>query len=296
MQQFLKDMPIFVELAQHKSFTQAADHLDMPISTLSRRISALEKGLGIQLFVRSTRSVELTESGEIFFERCRFILDEVENARNYVVHQSKRPTGTIKITTLHDIYFQYMQGVFSSFAAQHPGIQLYTTFDAHWVDLETEPYDLQIRVGPLPDSDLKVRRLGTVTPAIYASPKLLEFYNPQEPQDLKHVPCICLSQFGNSLTLRKKDGTQATVKVQAAHYASSGIVNIEMALAGLGTVILAGAQATHYEKTGELVRILPEWYPPDANISLLRRPGTTPARVQLMVDFLVKYFENLSAN
>ncbi len=204
MERLLRDMPLFVEVAKRRSFTLAADALDMPVSTLSRRIAALEKELGLPLLRRNSRNVELTESGKEFFERCDFIVAEAEMARDIVTRNMKSPTGRVRIALTGDIYHAYMRGAFSAFAAEWPGIHLQVHFSERAVDLLTEPFDLDIRRGPLPDSGLKARRLITLWPSLYASPKLLESYSaPKEPRDLRNTPCITLAQAGDRWTMRK---------------------------------------------------------------------------------------------
>lgn len=124
----LRDIPLFVEVAKHKSFTLAAEKLDMYISTLSRRIASLEESLKVTLFLRSTRHVELTDSGRVLYERYRYLLSEVENVRDEVIHNMTQPVGPVRIAVPADIFHTYMRGTLRDFAKKWPGIHLSVRF------------------------------------------------------------------------------------------------------------------------------------------------------------------------
>lgn len=286
-------MPLFVEVARQKSFTRAADALDMPLSTVSRRIIALEKDLGIPLFFRSARKVELTENGQAFFERCGFILTEVDAAWEELSRDMKSPTGKVRVSMPTDFYHNYLSGTLGSFAAQWPGIALHVQLSERWVDLHSEPYDLDIRIGKIPDSNLRVRGLFTVQPVLYASPKLLEFYPPpEEPSELSRMPCVSLMQQGEVWTLNKEKRTE-TIFIRAAHMTNNVSVLLELALAGLGAGWFLPAMTSRYEAAGELVRLLPGWTHFKVTVSIVTATNRIPQRVRLFIDHLVAYFNGL---
>lgn len=292
LNRLLRDLPLFVEVAKQKNFTRAADVLEMPLSTISRRIQALEKELGVPLFYRSARKVELTESGKAFFERCGFIMAEAEAAWEELARNMKTPAGRVRISVPADIYHVYLRGAFGSFAAQWPGIQLYVNFSQRWVDLLSEPYDLDIRIGPLPDSNLKARKLVTLRPALYASPKLLEFYPaPEKPADLSKLPCIIAH---NGVWVMSKGEQTESVSVHPAHVVNSGGIALELALAGLGVTWLVPVIASRYEESGELVPLLPGWTYPSADINIVMASSQVPKRVRLFVEHLVDFFSGAS--
>src|SRR5882757_4010933 len=151
-------MRLFVEVARTKSFRRAAEALDMPNSTLSRHIAELEKTIGLQLLHRSTRKVELTAAGEVYFKRCQSIVEEARMAHESLVDVVERPSGTLR------------------------------------VDLQSEPFDLAIRIGPSPTapSTLVARQIGLLPRYLYASPAYLKAAPPlNHPDDLiHHVVCV----------------------------------------------------------------------------------------------------------
>ena len=124
MEQFLKEMPLFVEVARHKSFTLAAEVLEMPVSTLSRRVAALEKKLGVPLLYRNSRNVELTESGKIFYERCDFIVSDAKAACEAVTQNMSKPSGWVRFSIPGDVYMSFFEDALSSFAKAWPDIHL----------------------------------------------------------------------------------------------------------------------------------------------------------------------------
>lgn len=295
MHSLLRDMPLFMEVAKHKSFTLAAEALDMYISTLSRKIAQLEKDLGISLFVRSTRHVELTESGKMLHERCRYLLAETESIYDEVIQHTTRPSGPVRIAVSADLYHTYLWGIASRFARQWPDIQLHIHFTQQWVDLVTDPFDLDIRVGTLPDSDLRARKLASMTPVLYASRSLMEKYDePKSPKDLKDFPCIGFERNGSTWRMRKGKKTES-VTVKIVHQVNSISTALELALAGLGITWLVPMTLKHPAiKESDLVPVLPGWTVPDIEINVVMAKSQLPHRVRLFLDFLVDHFERTS--
>ena len=290
MDHLLYDMPLFVEVAKAKSFSLAAAALDMPVSTVSRRIAAMERKMGIALFYRNTRSVELTENGKEFFASCSLIVSEARNACDTLIHNVRSPTGKIRLSIPGDLYHIYLMGALSEFSVAHPGIQLHVHFSTRWVDLLTEPFDLEIRAGRLPDSDLKVRKLATLNPGLYAAPGLLKEHPPiRKPKDLMNIPCISLSHQGNIWELHKKDRIER-VSIQARHTVNSPSIGMEFALSGQGVTPLIETIAAPFRENGKLVLILPEWKTPDVDISIVMAGNHLPHRIRLFVDYLADCF------
>lgn len=294
MKDILRDMPYFVEVARQKSFTKAAEILDVPISTLSRRISALEKALGAPLFLRTTRSVELTENGERFFTSCEFIIREAEGSMERLRQDLQQPSGRVRISLMQELYFVYLRGSFSEFALKYPDIQLQAHFSTRWVDLLTEPFDLELRVGSLPDSSLVARRLGTIRVGLYAAPSLLEKIPPPEhPLDLAELPFILPDWQLSTDSYLMRDGEKLHVVPKARHTTNSQAMTLEFALAGLGLAGLVEPVGDRFAKRGRLVRLLPDWEAPSVNISAVMPTAQPPMRVRLLIDHLLEHFNDI---
>ena len=290
MSTLLRDMPLFVEVAKQKSFSKAAENLDMYVSTLSRRIAGLENDLGVPLFLRSTRTVELTESGKTLFERCEYILMETDNAREAVVGNMTGLAGPVRLSIPEYLYHALLHGVFSRFAAIWPDIRLSVNFNEDPVDLMTQPYDIDFRAGPLEDSTLKARKMLRIEPCMYASPKLFESYPlPEKPGDLRFVPCICFSRIGPVWAM-EKGRRRVSVPVKVTHTFGSIFLCYEFALAGHGVAMVRKHLGAEDEKNGKLIRVLPEWSGPCHDMFLVTAGGQTPRRVKVFVDFLADHF------
>lgn len=293
MERFLANLPLFVEVAKHRSFTRAAENLDMYASTLSRRIAALEKEIGVSLLLRNTRNVELTEAGKLLLERGDFILEEVKNTREAVVGNMLNPRGPVRVSLFEDIYNSVLRGVFSDFASMWPGIQLHINFNERPVDLLTEPYDVDFRNGPLTDSSLKARKVITFETYLYAAPKLLEVYQtPSHPDELRTMPYISLNRVGAFLDLFR-GAEHVAVQTRPVHSFGSVSLVQEFAVAGHGVCMLRSHTAYRDEQAGRLIRLLPEWTGRKHDVFMVMAPGKMPRRVRIFVDYMAEFLAGL---
>jgi len=293
MEFLLRDMPLFVEVAKNKSFTLAADALDMPVSTLSRRIANLEKNLGVPLLHRNSRNVELTDSGRIFFERCDFIVSDAKEACDAITQNMNQPSGWVRFSIPGDVYMTFFEIPLADFARKWPDIHLEIHFNDRWVDLLTEPYDLDLRIGDLPDSNLKARRIGSGRPWLMASPSLMEKFNtPTHPKDLEGIPSITHTHRShNALEFTNRDGDTVEVKLKAVHSFNSMSATQVFVLEGFGMGIMPARIATQYIEEGRLVRLLSDWNLPSISAYLVMASSQLPLRVRLLIDHLVNYLQ-----
>jgi DNA-binding transcriptional LysR family regulator len=289
----LREIPLFIEVARQKSFTRAADILDMPLSTVSRRISELEKQLNIPLFFRNARKVELTESGKLFCRYCDTIVTEAKASMDALKNNLERPSGVIRLVLPSEVYHEFLNSKLGYFASKWPSIDLHIYISNRWVDLHFDDYDLNIRAGHLPDSDLKIRKLFTLQPALYASKKLFASHRfPDNPADISTLPCIVRFQDGNEWAFHR-DSHIKTVTIQSKYLVDSNSVALDLALSGAGVAWLIPAQVHHYEISGELIRLLPEWRHASVDLSVVMANTLLPLRIRLFVDYLVKCFSSL---
>src|SRR5471030_1402321 len=146
----LNYMRLFVEVAKVRSFRRAADVLGISNSTLSRNIAELEKTIGLRLLHRSTRRVELTEAGEVYFARCQSIVEEAQMAHEALLDVAERPSGTLRVSMPVDLATGYLTPMLAAFAHAYPQIDFEFDVTPRRVDLQSEPFDLAIRMGPPP--------------------------------------------------------------------------------------------------------------------------------------------------
>lgn len=139
--EFLNDMALFVEVVKARSFRRAAEAMGMPNSTLSRRISGLEKEIGLRLLHRTTRKIELTEAGQLYFDRCKRIVDEARLAHEQLGEMLARPSGVLRASLPVDFANIYLAPLIAEFARLYPGISFEFDLTPRQVDLVSEPVE-----------------------------------------------------------------------------------------------------------------------------------------------------------
>ncbi len=294
MQDFLNDIPLLVEVARQKSFTKAAEKLNIGTSTLSRRIKQLEERMGAVLFYRDTRNVELTDNGQILLDRCEFILEESQRTYDSVVNNMKNISGLIRICMFRDLYDRNMKKALIEFADNYPDIRIDLTCVEHPVDLRTEPYDVAFLIGPSIAPPLIARKLLRIEPFIYASPDLFKrFPIPTTPEDLHQVPCIVLERFGSRWPMF--DGKrQVTIQIQPRYTFSSVDICRDFALAGHGLTLIRRQEAEPYEKAGRLIKILPQWCGGfEHDVHVVTGSPQLPQRIRLFLEHVQVSYDAL---
>jgi DNA-binding transcriptional LysR family regulator len=235
------EMEAFVEAARRMSFTAAADALEIPASVLSRRIKSLEARLGSRLFHRTTRSVGLTESGEVYFSHCTRLLAELRDADEAVTSLQQVPRGTLMLQVPTTFGRLHVAPAIPAFLKQYPNIDVDLTMSDDVVDLVKESVDVAIRIGQLPDSDLVARRLCNNRRILCASPDYLAEHGvPARPEDLENHSCLNFSHLIKSdiWHFDAETGTQA-VSIKGRLRANNTEALREAALAGCGIAYLA---------------------------------------------------------
>ncbi len=192
--ELLRDMALFVEVAKTKSLKRAAETLGIPDSTLSRRLSALEHDIGLRLLSRTTRRIELTEAGLVYFTACKQIVEAAENANEQVRNMAEKPRGRLRLALPVDFSTFFLAPLIAEFAALYPAITFDLRLSEGWVDLSSEGYDVAIRLGVQPDSTLTVRQLSSIYYSLYAAPAYLQLRGePQHPSELAAIPAFAWS-------------------------------------------------------------------------------------------------------
>ncbi len=289
MDSFLTYLPTFIEVARNRSFSIAAANLGTFASTVSRRIALFEQQVGVPLLKRSTRSVELTEAGQTMLKWGLFTLESADSLREELIADQHGAAGTIRMAIHVDAYHELFRGVLSSFARQWPQIKFELTFCEQPINLLTEPFDLTVAMGPLADSSLKSRLLLAGSLRLYAAPSLLErCKTPQEPNDLRRLPCHGRHRsLPNWKLCRGREAVSITVHF--AHVFASIAPVYEFTAAGLGVSLLARPMTAEAVARGELVQVLPEWTGPYKEVYLLMQ-SVQPRRVRLFIDYLTDAF------
>ncbi len=288
----LSYMRLFVEVARAKSFRRAAEAMDMPNSTLSRRISKLEKAIGLRLLHRSTRRVELTEAGELYFKRCQSIVEEARIAHESLLDVAERASGTLRASMPVDLATDYLAPILADFSRAYPQLAFEIDLTPRRVDLQSEPFDLAIRMGPAPTSPsmLVARRLAVLPRYLYAAPAYLKNGPPlRHPTDLsRHVLCIAQGSLKPGETTRFFGQDGAVVEVATASRFAMNSVGLSRALAkqGVGIAALDTELARDDVEMGRLNRVLPEWSLKPIEVHAITDTRFLPARTRLFIDFV----------
>ncbi|SOE94244.1 transcriptional regulator, LysR family [Burkholderia sp. D7] len=290
--ELLSYMRLFVEVARTKSFRGAAEALDMPNSTVSRHISELEKAIGLQLLHRSTRKVELTAAGEVYFKRCQSIVEEARIAHESLLDVVERPSGTLRISMPVDLATGHLAPILSDFAKAYPLISFEFDVTPRRVDLQSDPFDLAIRIGPPPPtpSTLVARQIALLPRYLYASPDYLKAAAPlTHPDELtKHVLCIGQAMTSQEEAWRTFYRGEEEVNVMIASRFRMNSVGLsrELAVSGVGIAVLDTDLAHEDVASGRLRRVLPEWSLAPVPVHAITDTRLLPARTRLFIDFI----------
>ncbi len=288
--QWLSDMALFVEVAKTRSFTKAAANLTMPTSTLSRRISQLEQHLGLRLFTRSTRSLELTEAGQQYYERAQWIVSEAHAAQEDIMRLNQSPAGLIRLSLAVDFGMYYIAPLLAEFNQHYPAIRFDLDLSARRADLFSEPVDMAIRMGELADSSLYARLIAHVSLGLYAAPAYLAQYGtPQQPADLQRHQCIDFkTNDGKSVwALLNKQQTYAFVLNATIRLNNMGMAQ-QLACMGLGICLLGAQVAAPEVQRGRLIPVLSDWQLHLVPAYALTATRLLPQRLRLWLDFLAE--------
>ncbi|MES3020975.1 MAG: LysR family transcriptional regulator [Pseudomonadota bacterium] len=285
------DLLLFARIVESGSFSMAARRVDLPKSTVSRRIALLEAKLGERLLQRTTRKLMLTEFGASLLEHARKVVEEVEAAGALVQHRQLAPSGRLRISLPADFANLSLTQVLSVFMQRYPAITLELDMSPRRVDLVAENFDVAIRMGDLPDdSSLAARRVALEKLALYASPSYIARRGlPEHPDDLlKHDLLCLLSRTGGSQPwVLTRGKVRWERELPAKMTANSPDFLARIACTGAGIAGSSTMFARPHLLKGELVRVLPEWDLPEVT-GWAVFPGRRlmPAKTRVFLDMM----------
>ncbi len=259
----LNEIAVFIKVVQTSSFSQAAKALNLPNSTVSYKVSSLERRLGVTLIQRTTRKLNITPAGEAYYKRCVLGLEEINAAEVEITSIQGEPQGLLRITAPIDIGASVLPSITSKYMAKYPKVRIEVILSDRRVDLLSESVDLAIRAGELKDSTLIAKRIGTTYFVPVASPKYLKINGtPNHPRELIKHKCLQFTPIGIDTWkfVGPKGSLNVSVpgKVMVNHFEMLKM----MALMDDGIAYLPTTFVYPEVKSGKLVRILPEWRSP----------------------------------
>lgn len=285
------DLLIFARVAELGSFSQAAEKMGLPKSTVSRRMAALEQRLGERLLLRTTRRQTITEFGLLLLEHARQVVSEVDAVLALSEHRQSAPSGRLRVSMPSDFANLFLADTLAAFVVKYPGISLELDLSQRRVDLLGEGFDVAIRIGDLPDdSTLAARRLSELSTGLYASVRYLdEFGYPEIPEDLLHHNTAgLLGRNGEPVKWVLINGEAKWEGVPRGRViANSPELLISMIRAGAGIAAVPDQFALADVNKGLLLRVLPDWCLPSDMVSAVF-PGRKlmPAKTRVFIDML----------
>lgn len=264
----LNTCQLFVKVVELESFTAAAEYLDIPKQTISRKIAALEEKFGVRLLERSTRNLRLTGTGEVFYESALEILDLAQRTQNNIGSHAVEPKGHLCISATHLFCEMTLRHVVLNYIKQHPKVTVEILTSNNHVDLYNQNVDVAIKIGPLRDSSLISKRLAPTWMSCLVSPKLIEkFGHPTHPQDLQNFPVIAYNEpiYQGHNSFKFYHQNQISYQLQNTPVLTSNCFWLcrQAALEGLGVVQLPGTLCQKDIQQGKLQPILQDWLPTD---------------------------------
>ena len=258
---YLNEIRIFVKVVQAGSFNQAARGLGMPNSTVSTKVSDLEKRLGITLLQRTTRRLHLTNAGDAYFKRCTEALELLDSAELEATSSQSVPQGILRITAPVEMGNTILPELVRDFVRKHPKVSIALVLTDRLVDLIGEGIDVAIRAGALKDSSLLAKRLGYSHFAPFASPAYLKRHGiPEHPKDLEKHETLKFTTTDEDHWLLFNGKERVRVCIRGA-ITSNDLISIRaLTAAGQGIALLPTFMCSEDLSRKRLVRILPEWF------------------------------------
>lgn len=288
---WLNDVEIFVQVVENGSFTSTAERLNLSKAVVSKYVSRLETELGVRLLYRTTRRLSLTEAGEIFFERCRFGIQELNGARSEVIWMQGAPRGTLKIAVPVSFGVAQLAQIMSKFTAQYPAVDIDMVMDDKKTDIVKDGFDLAVRITEdASENSIVTTRIAPCRHVICAAPSYIEQHGlPEKPSDLLNHTVLTYSYQQSVLrwVFTAPDGTEEAVEVKSKVRINNSLAIREMLLNGVGLTRTPTFVVGPDIAAGRLVALLPDYDAMEISIFLAYpdREFLSP-KVSALIEFL----------
>jgi DNA-binding transcriptional LysR family regulator len=296
--QDLNAMYLFAKVVEHGSYSAAARALGLQTSKLSRRVSDLERQLGVRLLQRTTRRVTVTEIGQTYYHHCAALGAEALAAQEAIDRTRSEPQGVVRMSCPISLVHLPLSPLLAKFLAEHPLVRVYVEMTNRRVDVVEEGFDLALRVRtpPLEPSNLAMRKLGDSGAVLVGSPGLLgKLGRPTHPAELERYPTLAMTTAGEKYVwpFREKDGSPIHVTHTPRLMTDSFDALRASAVGGIGIAYVPEFVVQEDLESGALERVLPEFglTPGMVHVVFPTRRGMVPA-VRVLIDALVEGFKS----
>jgi DNA-binding transcriptional LysR family regulator len=290
---------VFRRVVEFESFSRAADALNLSNAAVSKNIQELEKELGTQLIHRTTRRLNLTEAGRLYFQRVSSILDELERAEESVSDLSVKPYGLLRVTAPMSLGLTHVATAIYQFQSLYPDIRIELILNDRYVDLIEEGFDVGIRGGGLVnDNSLVSHRIGDIQRVVCASPAYLKQHGePQSPDDLKQHRCVVytLARSPHEWSFQRGDAT-VSVHVDGSLKVNNSLAATQAAVAGLGLIFLPMFTVLDGLNCGMLKTVLKEWSTEPLTLyAIYPKHRIHSGKLQIFIDFMSEALSSIAA-
>lgn len=284
---------IFLEVAKKQSFVAAARKLGMTGPAVSKQIQNLENYLGVRLLNRTTRQVTLTEEGNIYYNKAKRALDDLLEAEKQIQELKSCPTGILKINAPMSFGQKYLIKNIAAFAKEYPDVKVEVDFDDRRVDMIAEGYDVSVRIGSLQDSSLISKKLASCPIVLCASKEFIQEYGAiTSLKKLATLPAIIYSKHSiiSQWHYQDENGNLSSIELNQHMLANNADMMLESCLQGVGIALLPIFTAHHYLKSGQLIRVLPEYktHPESGIYAIFPQNKHVSTKLRLFIEHLVK--------
>lgn len=281
-------MSVFAATVDAGSLSAAGRQLGMPLATVSRKISELESHLGARLLLRSTRSLQLTDAGQMYLSACRRILEDINEAERLATGEYQAPRGELIVTAPIVFGRVHVLPVVTQFLQAYPEINVRLILGDRDLNLIEDHIDAAVRVGRLPDSSLVATGIGRIRHVICASPQYLQARGtPKKPADLSRHDCITFAQLAASDEWTMAAGGRLlTVPVRSRLTVNTAEAAVDAAVAGAGLARVLSYQIAPAVREGRLKTVLKKFEPAEVPVNLVHAgQRRLPLKLRAFLDF-----------
>jgi len=289
----LTSIKAFARVVEHGGFAAAARELRLSRSAVSKYVIELERDLGVQLLARTTRSVAPTENGQAYYERCRAILSDLEEADLAVTRLQSEPRGLLRVNAPMSFGTLHLGRAIADFMARYPQLQIQLVLSDQLLDPVQEGFDVTLRIADLPSSSLIARRIAPAVRVICAAPSYLARRGtPTHPDDLRQHDCLAYGHLatGNQWKLVGPDGDH-WIAIPWTLCTNNAEVLRDAAVQGRGIALLPTFIAGAELQEGRLRTVLADYKAPEIAVyAVYPETRHLSVKVRLFIDFLVERF------
>ena len=285
----LESMAILLKVVERRSFSAAGRDLGIPLATVSRKVSELERHIGSKLLVRTTRSVALTDAGATYLAAAKRILEQIDDAERAAAAEISAPRGELVLTAPVLFGRLHILPLVAEFLAAYPEIDVRLLLSDRNLHLIEDHIDMAVRIGVLPDSSMIATRIGSMRTVVCVSPELVAAHGkPKMPEDLAALPCVSFDLLSPSSAwpFRLKDGATTDVPIRPRLSVSTAEAAVWAAAQGVGVTRVLHYQCADAVRDGSLRIVLEDFEVPPLPVHLLHAArGALPAKMRVFLDF-----------